>query len=904
MDAVFLELFNRSLAAGWLVLAVALLRFALKKAPKNLNCLLWGLVALRLLLPARLKSAFSLIPSAQVLRPETLTSAAPTIQSGFPFVDQSVNPAFTASFAPAVGASVNPLQVWVRIGALLWLCGFAAMLLYALVSYLRLRRRVADSLPLRENIRLAERIASPFVLGVFRPKIYLPFGLSEETSAMVLAHEQGHIARHDHWFKPFAFLLLSLCWFHPLAWLAYVLYCRDIELACDEHVLRAWGTEVKKAYSSALLDCSVSSRSIAACPLAFGEIGIKERIRSVLRYQKPTFWILLAAGLSVAAICVCFLTDPAEAAETEPSPFAVETEKMQATLERMELGGYEPLSREDYAERFGNAPLPALPSLPDRFKPVGELYAMDASGVSGIGRARFAQLWLSPATGEALFASWLENPGRADEAMSMAYWRLINAGGTGWANFLAESRGKVGDYDVVLRYYAADPDTDPESIRGFLEQIVFPSSGADSLSGLVLVGEDGTAESLMDAARTWQSAYEAGWRDLLIELPYYTAQYLNRWLRSGDDAILDQLYADFEGSALHSQGWRDFFTAVRADCPETVFHGVDVGHQFGTTGLRYQGLLRGEGEMGSEDYGRTLEAISQGREFYRTRSYAYREQTMAENLLREYETLAGRPALGIFGAAHLTEETLGNGSAPSLYTLLREPLGDAVQVIAPLSDAGSGLSREEAELAALSEALGQREAVLRREGEHVVSLTMQVGTSVSIRSALDINRAAPIHSIGLDIYDAGYLQLFDSDDGEPMLLAKAPTETPIPIEVHSLRNADTLMVTVVPNEAGIAFCLYDEPDPAAVQTLDILFNDRPLHEYTASTSGMYYVLYAQATPGGRVMAKWTSSDESAARVTTRVDGACVLETLRPSEEAVTITAAYGEHRAEFLLHIG
>jgi beta-lactamase regulating signal transducer with metallopeptidase domain len=173
-----------------------------------------------------------------------LLSGEPSIQTGFAAVDQAVNPVLAESLAPAVGDSVNPLQVWVHVGAVLWLCGLAAMLLYAVVSYLRLRRRVAESVPLRENIRLSDRIVSPFVLGMIRPKIYLPFGLSEETMALVLAHEQGHIARHDHWFKPFGFLLLSLCWFHPLAWLAYVLYCRDIELACDEHVLRSWGPAV------------------------------------------------------------------------------------------------------------------------------------------------------------------------------------------------------------------------------------------------------------------------------------------------------------------------------------------------------------------------------------------------------------------------------------------------------------------------------------------------------------------------------------------------------------------------------------------------------------------------------------------------------------------------------------
>lgn len=310
MDAVFLELLNRSLAASWLVLAVLLLRPLTQKAPKNLRCLLWGLAALRLLLPARLKSPLSLLPSAAPI--SVAPGTAPTVQSGFAAVDAAINPALAGSLAPTPAASADPAQIWLHIGAIIWLTGLAAMLLYTLVSFVLLRRRVADAVLFHDNIHLSDKIDSPFVLGLVFPRIYLPFGLTEDNMALVLAHEQGHLTRHDHWWKPLGFALLALTWFNPLSWLAYVLFCRDIELACDEHVLSVLGPGARKPYSRALLDCSVSHRRIAACPLAFGESDAKGRIKNVLSWKKPTLWVLLAGVLLCAVLAVCFLTDPME----------------------------------------------------------------------------------------------------------------------------------------------------------------------------------------------------------------------------------------------------------------------------------------------------------------------------------------------------------------------------------------------------------------------------------------------------------------------------------------------------------------------------------------------------------------------------------------------------------------
>ena len=310
MEAVFLKLVNLSISAGWLVLAVLVLRLVFRKAPRWTFCLLWALVALRLVCPFSLESALSLIPSAQTLPPEILYTATPQINSGIPAINSAVNPVLGQSMAPAPGASANPTQVWSFILSCIWMAGMAAMVLYALLSYWRLRRQLATATLLWENIKQSEYVDSPFVLGLFRPVIYLPYGMEEGDRAYVVAHERAHIRRKDHWWKPLGFLLLSVYWFNPLLWLAYVLLCRDIEGACDEKVIRKMGLEDRRGYSTALLNCSVHRRSIAACPLAFGEVGVKERVKSVMNYKKPAFWLVVAALAACGAAAVCFLTNP------------------------------------------------------------------------------------------------------------------------------------------------------------------------------------------------------------------------------------------------------------------------------------------------------------------------------------------------------------------------------------------------------------------------------------------------------------------------------------------------------------------------------------------------------------------------------------------------------------------
>ena len=310
MEAVFIKALNMSISAGWLILAVMLLRLFLKKAPKWISVLLWGLVGLRLVLPFSLQSVFSLIPSAEVISPSIGYAQHPAINSGVSIIDNAVNPMLGTSLAATPMNSVNPMQIVLYLGGLVWVGGIAILLLYGLISYLQLRHKVAEAIPYVKNTWLCDQVKTPFILGVFRPRIYLPSGLSEEETAYVLAHEHAHLRRKDHLWKPLGFLFLTVYWFNPLVWVAYILLCRDIEAACDEKVISDMAMTEKKAYANALVSCSMQRRLILACPLAFGEVGVKERVKGVLNYKKPAFWIIVAALFACVVIAVCFLTNP------------------------------------------------------------------------------------------------------------------------------------------------------------------------------------------------------------------------------------------------------------------------------------------------------------------------------------------------------------------------------------------------------------------------------------------------------------------------------------------------------------------------------------------------------------------------------------------------------------------
>jgi len=307
---LFLKFLNMSITAGWFVLAVIGARFLLKKAPRWISVALWSLVAVRLIFPFSFESLLSLVPDSEPIPPDILISSSPALDSGIPAVNQVVNPILSQVLSPNPGDSINPLQVLAWIGTGIWILGMAVMGIYAVISTLRIRRRLREAVLLRGNIWICDRIETPFILGIFRPRIYLPSNLSPEDTEFVIAHEKAHLRRRDHWWKPLGFLLLSVYWFQPLLWVAYLLLCRDVETACDERVLKELGAEVKKPYSTALLRCSVPRRTVSACPLAFGEVGVKSRIKSVLNYKKPTLWVILAALILCVILAVCFLTDP------------------------------------------------------------------------------------------------------------------------------------------------------------------------------------------------------------------------------------------------------------------------------------------------------------------------------------------------------------------------------------------------------------------------------------------------------------------------------------------------------------------------------------------------------------------------------------------------------------------
>lgn len=310
MSEFFLKIVNMSISATWIVLAVLVLRLLLKRAPKWVNVLLWGIVAVRLICPFSLESALSLIPSTETVSPGIMMDRTPRIDSGVPLVNGVVNPIISSSFTPDPMTSANPLQIFIPVLANFWILGMAVLFLYTVVSYWRVKRKVRTAVLLKENIFQSEHVASPFVLGIIKPKIYLPFEMGERETAYVIAHEQAHIRRKDHLWKPVGFLILTVHWLNPFVWLGYVLLCRDIELACDEKVVKEFDTAQKADYSQALLRCSINRRAIAACPLAFGEVGVKSRVRSVLNYKKPAFWLILVAVLVSVAVAVCFLTDP------------------------------------------------------------------------------------------------------------------------------------------------------------------------------------------------------------------------------------------------------------------------------------------------------------------------------------------------------------------------------------------------------------------------------------------------------------------------------------------------------------------------------------------------------------------------------------------------------------------
>ncbi len=318
MTEIFLYIVNMSITATILAVVVLLLRLLLKKAPKWIRVLLWGLVALRLICPFAVESPFSLMPKTDWIVDEPLTEenlfldSAPDSISAIDASSFGNDITVQYSYYPLDNSNIE-IHRGISISFILsciWAAGMAVLLLHTVISTVRLRRSIGTAVRVQSNVWESSAVDSPFVLGIIRPRIYVPRGMTEEKLAYVVAHENAHIRRRDHWWKPLGFLLLTVHWFNPVLWLAYILLCRDIEMACDERVIREYNEVQRANYSDALLDCSVNRKMISACPLAFGEVGVKTRIKSVLNYKKPAFWIVVVAVIACAVAAVCFLTNP------------------------------------------------------------------------------------------------------------------------------------------------------------------------------------------------------------------------------------------------------------------------------------------------------------------------------------------------------------------------------------------------------------------------------------------------------------------------------------------------------------------------------------------------------------------------------------------------------------------
>ena len=307
MTDVFKQILQFSIQAGLIVLALIVLRLILRKAPRSLICSLWALVAVRLLLPFSVQSVFSLVPDTEVVARAVGSFATERITTAV-----SDNPQVFLPSSDSSAVKEHTDRIWnelPHIAAYVWAAGVLIMLVYALISYLRLYRLTREKVKADDHW-LCDKITSPFILGLFRPRIILPFTVSEADKPYILAHERAHLKRYDHLWKPLGFLLLSVYWFNPLLWVAYILLCRDIESACDERVIRELGFESKKPYATALVNAAAPRRMVAACPLAFGETGVKARVKNVLNYKKPAFWVIVTAIVLSVVIAVCFMTNP------------------------------------------------------------------------------------------------------------------------------------------------------------------------------------------------------------------------------------------------------------------------------------------------------------------------------------------------------------------------------------------------------------------------------------------------------------------------------------------------------------------------------------------------------------------------------------------------------------------
>ncbi len=315
MGDVFLKLLNMSITAGWVIVAVLCVRLMFRNIPKWIYCALWGVVAIRLIVPFSFESTFSLQPSAQPIKINSIAEGErvyyiPSVDSRLPMVEQTLNPMLEQTFTNQEVQDAVSLELFTEIAGYVWFCGMLLLGVFALWSILRLHVLVRESVCYKDNVYICDAVKSPFILGMIRPRIYLSSDINESEIDYVIAHEKAHISRRDNVWKPLGYLLLSIYWFHPLCWIAYGLLCKDIEQACDEKVIQHMNFTDKKEYAKVLLACASQRRLVMVCPLAFGEVGVKERVKTVLNYKKPAFWITIIAIIAGVIVSVCFLTNP------------------------------------------------------------------------------------------------------------------------------------------------------------------------------------------------------------------------------------------------------------------------------------------------------------------------------------------------------------------------------------------------------------------------------------------------------------------------------------------------------------------------------------------------------------------------------------------------------------------
>lgn len=369
MEKVFVEILNMGLTATWVVFAVLAVRALCHKAPRSLTVCLWALVGLRLVCPFLTESILSLIPSAEIVSPDILLAEQPKIHTGVWVLNSTVNPYLSEHLTPTLGDSANPMQIVAFIASVVWIIGMAVMFVYSLGAYLWLRHKVKVSLCYRENIYFCDSIATPFVFGVIKPRIYVPSGMDESRLESVIAHETAHLKRKDHWWKTIAFFLLSVYWFHPLLWISYLLFSKDMERACDERVVRELEPEARKNYAEALVACSLQKRMMLACPLAFGEVGVKNRVKSVLNYKKPAVWIVAVTVVAGVAVAICFLTNPVSESKkpdgyTDSSlRYGTDEEGLYVFIWQLAEGSYSCCVKEKTKEGYTNEELWSMQSI-------------------------------------------------------------------------------------------------------------------------------------------------------------------------------------------------------------------------------------------------------------------------------------------------------------------------------------------------------------------------------------------------------------------------------------------------------------------------------------------------------------------------------------------------------------